>query len=29
MLEWKARFLTLMFSLGTILDQLSGYNWNW
>jgi hypothetical protein len=30
MLEWNARILTLMISLGTILDQLSGgYNWNW
>jgi hypothetical protein len=29
MLEWKARILTLMVSLGTIWDQLSAYNWNW
>lgn len=29
MLEWKARILTLVFSLGTILGELSSYNWNW
>ena len=31
MLEWKARILTLMISLGTAWDQFFGgsYNWNW
>jgi hypothetical protein len=31
MLEWKARILTLMISVGTVWDQLFGgsYNWNW
>ena len=31
MLEWKARILTLMISVGTVLDLLfsASYNWNW
>lgn len=29
MLEWKARILTLTFSLAAIWDQLPSLNWNW